>query len=48
MKSYAQSCIDLSSPPGIVGHVGAQDIVEDFESIRLALGYDKVSLLGTS
>lgn len=48
VKSFAQSCIDLTSPPGIVAHVGTQDAVDDWESIRLALGYDKVNLLGIS
>lgn len=48
VKSFGQSCIDLTSPPGIVAHVGTQDAVEDWESIRLALGYDKISLLGIS
>ncbi|KAJ8131397.1 hypothetical protein O1611_g2229 [Lasiodiplodia mahajangana] len=43
-----QSWIDSSSPPGIIGHVGTQEVVQDFEQIRTALGYDKVSFIGLS
>ncbi|KAI1346989.1 hypothetical protein F5Y01DRAFT_319158 [Xylaria sp. FL0043] len=43
-----QSWIDSSSPPGIIGHVGTKEVVQDFEQIRKALGYDKVSFIGLS
>lgn len=48
VKAYAQSCIDLSTPPGIIGHLGTTETVEDWEIIRKALGYDKVNLYGVS
>ncbi|KAI0466534.1 hypothetical protein F4859DRAFT_518993 [Xylaria cf. heliscus] len=43
-----QSWIDSSFPPGIVGHVGTREVVQDFEQIRSALGYDRVSFIGFS
>jgi hypothetical protein len=43
-----QSWIDNSSPPGIIEHVGTREVVQDYESIRKALGYDKIHFLGAS
>ncbi|RDL37041.1 Uncharacterized protein BP5553_04474 [Venustampulla echinocandica] len=43
-----QSWIDSSSPPGIIEHVGTREVVQDYESIRLALGYAKIDFLGAS
>ncbi|KAI1737678.1 hypothetical protein F4680DRAFT_467959 [Xylaria scruposa] len=43
-----QSWIDSSSPPGVIGHVGTREIVQDFEHIRKALGYSEVSFIGLS
>ncbi|KAI0813225.1 hypothetical protein GGR55DRAFT_703220 [Xylaria sp. FL0064] len=43
-----QSWIDFSSPPGIIGHVGTKEVVQDIEQIRKALGYDKISFIGLS
>jgi hypothetical protein len=39
---------DLSKPKGVVEHVSTKEVVQDFESIRIALGYEKISLLGAS
>lgn len=43
-----QSWIDLSSPPGIIEHVGTREVVQDYEMVRRALGYDKVNFVGAS
>ncbi|KAF2474348.1 alpha/beta-hydrolase, partial [Lindgomyces ingoldianus] len=43
-----QSWIDNSSPPGIVEHVGTREVVQDYESVRRALGYDRINFLGGS
>ncbi|KAF7555390.1 hypothetical protein G7Z17_g2232 [Cylindrodendrum hubeiense] len=43
-----QSWIDLSSPPGIIQHVGTREVVHDYEQIRKALRYEKVHFLGGS
>ncbi|EGN95189.1 hypothetical protein SERLA73DRAFT_162724 [Serpula lacrymans var. lacrymans S7.3] len=48
VKNFAQSCIDLSSPPGIVQFIGTNEMVKDWEAIRIALGYDKISYYGIS
>ncbi|KIM77254.1 hypothetical protein PILCRDRAFT_12233 [Piloderma croceum F 1598] len=45
---YAQSCIDLSTPNGIVSHVGTSETVQDWESLRQALGYEKLHHYGIS
>ena len=39
---------DSSSPPGIIQFVGTREVVQDYESIRAALGYDKINFLGCS
>jgi hypothetical protein len=43
-----RSWIDHSSPSGIIEHVGTREVVQDYESIRKALGYQKISFLGAS
>ena len=47
-STVIQSWIDNSSPPGIIEHVGTREVVQDYESIRRALGYDKINFLGDS
>ncbi|KAH0846036.1 alpha/beta-hydrolase [Fonsecaea pedrosoi] len=43
-----QSWVDSSSPPGIVGHVGTREVVQDYNQIRQALGYEKIHFIGAS
>jgi len=43
-----QSWIDNSSPPGILDHVGTREVTQDYESVRKALGYEKINWLGGS
>ena len=47
-NTYAQSCIDLSVPKGIVAHVGTAETVQDWNSLRDALGYEKLHFLSWS
>ncbi|KAF7976114.1 hypothetical protein HWV62_7549 [Athelia sp. TMB] len=47
-STYAQSCIDGSTPPGIVEFIGTAETVQDWNSLRIALGYEKMSYLGIS
>jgi len=47
-KAVFQSWIDLSTPPGIIQHVGTREVVQDYESLRIALGYGKINFLGDS
>ncbi|MCJ1401946.1 hypothetical protein MMC11_005163 [Xylographa trunciseda] len=37
-----------STPPGIVQHVSVKEVVQDYDRIRDALGYDKINFLGLS
>ncbi|KAL6241664.1 hypothetical protein RBB50_011446 [Rhinocladiella similis] len=43
-----QSWIDSSLPTGIIGHVGTREVVQDYNQIRQALGYEKIHFLGAS
>jgi hypothetical protein len=43
-----QSWIDSSTPAGIVQYAGTKEVVEDYEKIRQALGYDQINFLGMS
>jgi hypothetical protein len=43
-----QSWIDNSSPPGIIEHLGTSEVVQDYEIVRRALGYEKINFLGAS
>ncbi|KAH8654995.1 hypothetical protein BGZ60DRAFT_546624 [Tricladium varicosporioides] len=43
-----QSWIDNSSPPGIIEHVGTREVVQDYELVRQALGYERIHFLGDS
>ena len=43
-----KSWIDMSSPPGIIQYVGTREVVQDYEIVRKALGYEKINFLGAS
>jgi hypothetical protein len=43
-----QSWINSSTPAGIIEHVGTREVMQDYEMIRRALGYEKVNFLGDS
>jgi hypothetical protein len=45
---YAQSCIDLSTPKGIVSHIGTAETVQDWNSLRDALDYQQFHFLAWS
>ncbi|KIY65828.1 alpha/beta-hydrolase [Cylindrobasidium torrendii FP15055 ss-10] len=46
--TYAQSCIDQSSPPGIVQHLSTADVIHDWDLVRQALGYTTIHHFGIS
>lgn len=48
MSAYAQSCIARSTPSGVVAHISTAYTVEDWNSVRVALGYEKMSYIGLS
>ncbi|KAK5186997.1 hypothetical protein LTR44_001004 [Exophiala sp. CCFEE 6388] len=47
-KHVFQSFVNSSTPPGIIQHVGTRESVQDFESLRVAVGYDEIHFLGCS
>jgi hypothetical protein len=47
-SAFIQSWIDSSTPPGIIEYVGTKEVVQDFEQIRKALGYEKINFIGSS
>ncbi|KAJ7121509.1 hypothetical protein C8R44DRAFT_786373 [Mycena epipterygia] len=48
VRTYAQTCIDLSTPPGIVQLIGTSEVVQDWDRVRAALGYDTMHHFGIS
>jgi hypothetical protein len=48
VRGYAQTCIDLSTPPGIVQYIGTREVVQDWDRVRAALGYDTMHHFGIS
>ncbi|KAF2812960.1 alpha/beta-hydrolase [Mytilinidion resinicola] len=47
-KAIIQSFDELSSPPGIVQFLGINEVIQDHESIRKALKYEKINFIGLS
>lgn len=43
-----QSFNESSSPPGFVQFTGTNEVIQDYETIRKALCYEKVNFLGLS
>ncbi|KDQ19582.1 hypothetical protein BOTBODRAFT_170657 [Botryobasidium botryosum FD-172 SS1] len=48
VRTFAQSCIDQSTPKGIVNNLGTVETARDWDSLRAALSYDKMHFLGES
>ncbi|KAJ7491237.1 Alpha/Beta hydrolase protein [Mycena latifolia] len=48
MSNFLESCTNNSTPAGIMKHVGTKDVIQDWDSVRAALGYDKVHFTGIS
>ncbi|KAF8209455.1 Alpha/Beta hydrolase protein, partial [Mycena galopus ATCC 62051] len=46
--NFIQSCADNSTPAGILQHVGSADVIQDWDAIRAALGYEQVHLVTIS
>jgi hypothetical protein len=47
-QALIQSFNESSSPPGFVQFTGTNEVVQDYEMIRAALGYEKINFLGLS
>ncbi|KAJ7631585.1 hypothetical protein DFH06DRAFT_698107 [Mycena polygramma] len=48
MKNFVSAAINDSTPAGIMEHVGTVEVIQDWDAVRAALGYEKVSFAGPS
>jgi hypothetical protein len=48
MTNFYSAAINDSTPAGIMEHVGTIEVIQDWDSVRAALGYEKVSFAGIS
>ncbi|KAJ6493423.1 hypothetical protein C8R45DRAFT_989739 [Mycena sanguinolenta] len=48
VKNFYNAAIADSTPAGIMQFVGTTEVIQDFNSMRVALGYEKVSYAGVS
>ncbi|KAJ6540359.1 hypothetical protein B0H19DRAFT_959657 [Mycena capillaripes] len=48
MTNFISAAIKDSTPPGIMQHVGTIEYIQDLDSLRAALGYEKLNFAGVS
>ncbi|KAF8212623.1 hypothetical protein K438DRAFT_1434799, partial [Mycena galopus ATCC 62051] len=48
MTNFYNAAIKDSTPPGIMQHVGTTEVIQDWDTMRAALGYETVSFAGVS
>jgi hypothetical protein len=48
MTNFISAAIRDSTPPGIMQHVGTIEYIQDLDSLRAALGYEKLNFEGIS
>ncbi|KAJ7779885.1 hypothetical protein B0H16DRAFT_1878507, partial [Mycena metata] len=48
MTKFFASCAENTTPTGIMQHIGTNEVIQDWDSLRAALGYEKVSFTGVS
>jgi hypothetical protein len=48
MTSFLDAAARDSTPVGILEHVGTKEVIQDWDTMRAALGYEKVSFAGVS
>ncbi|KAF7350554.1 hypothetical protein MSAN_01615000 [Mycena sanguinolenta] len=48
LKNFYDAAIRDSTPPGITQHIGTTEVIQDWDSMRAALGYEKVSMAAVS
>ncbi|KAJ7463965.1 Alpha/Beta hydrolase protein [Mycena latifolia] len=48
MANFYAACTNNSTPAGIMEHVGTVEVIQDWDAVRAALGYEKVSFAGVS
>ncbi|KAJ7708607.1 hypothetical protein B0H16DRAFT_656201, partial [Mycena metata] len=48
MTNFFAACTKNTTPVGVMKHIGTIELVQDWDSLRAALGYDKVNFAGVS
>jgi hypothetical protein len=48
MTNFLSAAIKDSTPAGIMNHLGTIEVIQDWDSVRAALGYEKVNFAGVS
>ncbi|KAJ7602925.1 hypothetical protein B0H17DRAFT_1222657 [Mycena rosella] len=48
MTNFYTACTNSTTPQGIMEHIGTVENIQDWDSVRAALGYEKVSFAGVS
>ncbi|KAJ6528782.1 Alpha/Beta hydrolase protein [Mycena vulgaris] len=48
MTNFYAACTNDTTPAGIMAHIGTVEVIQDWDSVRAALGYEKVSFAGVS
>ncbi|KAJ7017861.1 hypothetical protein C8F04DRAFT_1405477 [Mycena alexandri] len=48
MTNFYAACTNNTTPVGIMKHIGTIELIQDWDSLRTALGYEKVSFSGVS
>ncbi|KAJ7828741.1 hypothetical protein B0H14DRAFT_3873220 [Mycena olivaceomarginata] len=48
MTNFLDAAAKDSTPAGILRHVGTKEVIQDWDTVRAALGYEKVSFAGVS
>ncbi|KAJ7631580.1 hypothetical protein DFH06DRAFT_1479849 [Mycena polygramma] len=48
MHNFFSAAINDSTPAGIMEHLGTVEVIQDWDTVRAALGYEKVSFAGVS
>ncbi|KAJ6493455.1 hypothetical protein C8R45DRAFT_1095947 [Mycena sanguinolenta] len=48
MENFYDAAVKDTTPPGIMQHLSTADVIQDWDTIRAALGYEKVNMAAVS
>jgi hypothetical protein len=48
MSNFLAVCTKDSTPAGIMKHVGTVEVIQDWDTVRAALGYEEIHFAGVS
>ncbi|KAJ7513156.1 Alpha/Beta hydrolase protein [Mycena galericulata] len=48
MSNFYSACTNNTTPAGIMQHIGTVEVIQDWDSVRAALGYEKINFAGVS